>query len=129
MRFLWRLCVCTLLVAWVLQGAPPNEAGISGTVADPSGAAIPDAYIVIHQDWDATAAALAPSERQKQEDVVLHSDQAGTYHVSLPAGFYDVFVAASNFAPTCRKLYAKSGKTEVFNPVLYVSPDVMPFLK
>jgi carboxypeptidase family protein len=80
-----------------------------GDVADKSeNAPIPDAFVYIHGD-------------RRHPDVVAKIDRGGRFQVSLPPGYYDVFVAASGFAPTCKAIEIESGGTVHFNPRL--GPD------
>jgi len=45
---------------------------------------------------------------------VIRTKEDGTFEVELPPGFYDIFVAAMAFSPTCRKVRIKpSGGLDV----------------
>jgi len=51
-------------------------------------------------------------------DNVPKLDKEGKFELSLPAGLYDVFVAAGGFIPTCKVVEVDKGTTVVYSPKL-----------
>lgn len=45
---------------------------------------------------------------------VIGLDRRGRFEVALAPGFYDVFVAADGFVPSCRKIRIRSQETVTF---------------
>ncbi len=76
---------------------------LKGTVTDTNGGAIPGATIRFHWDPAGSTVGLATNVGIKT-DVIIRSDDTGSFAAELPPGFYDVFVSAMAFTPTCRKV-------------------------
>lgn len=104
MKILALLVFSLLAPAIVLGGT-----SFKGTVTDSAGAAIPNAMVLIH--WDSAGSTVGLNSNVGiKEDLVIRTRQDGAFAVELPPGFYDVFVAAISFNPTCRKVRLKSGE-------------------
>jgi len=85
-RTLWVLLGCMLICAAAF-GQSTTEGAISGTVSDTTGAVVPDATVVVHNN--ATNA-----------EQTTTSNAAGSYRVgSLEPSVYTVSVSATGFAP------------------------------
>src|SRR5262249_59693863 len=99
MRLLWFSAV-------LLLGAV-SAAGetLSGTFRDKEGAAIPNAFVLIH--WDSSGSKYLKDNTGIRQDVTAKTDSSGRFSVDLPPGFYDVFVTATSFTPYCRKFRVK----------------------
>jgi hypothetical protein len=80
-----------------------GEARFSGAVTDESGGAISGAMILLH--WDSAGSTVGlDSNVGIKKDLVLTTDEKGGFSAELPPGFYDLFVSAMAFTPTCRKI-------------------------
>jgi hypothetical protein len=92
------------------QGLPRLSQGkLVGDVADKAeNAPIPKAFVLIHPDF------------QDQKDVIIKVVDS-RFQLSLAPGLYDVFVASSGFAPSCKKIKVSEGHTTAFKPRL--EPD------
>jgi hypothetical protein len=98
-----------LSVAWMVAGLGGQAfATLSGTVADPSGAYLPD-----------TTLTLVHMQSQAKHEV--HTDATGRFEfVGLPAGDYRLKAQAAGFADPNDRLLLGSGQTAVRNLVLQV---------
>jgi hypothetical protein len=65
--------------------------------------------VLIHWDSAGSTVGLTTNVGIK-EDLVIRTTGDGTFKVDLPPGFYDVFVAAMAFSPTCRKIRINQGQ-------------------
>ncbi|HEX9120992.1 MAG TPA: carboxypeptidase-like regulatory domain-containing protein, partial [Terriglobales bacterium] len=82
-----RLVVCLLIICAVAFAQSTTEGAISGTVSDSSGAVVPNATIVVHNN--ATNA-----------EQTTQSDSSGSFRAgSLRPAVYTVTVTAAGFAP------------------------------
>jgi len=103
-----------------------NDTGLRGMVTDIHGVAIGTGLkpkVFIH--WDASGANVGlKSNVGVSADLSVETDSAGRFLVNLPPGFYDVFVSAFAFSPTCTKIRIKTGELVNFNPKLRVDPLV-----
>src|SRR5437870_814780 len=80
-----------------------GDTQFKGTVKDPSGAPISGAMVFIH--WDSAGSKVGVSDNLGiRADLAIRTKEDGTFNTDLPPGFYDVFVAAPAFTPTCRKI-------------------------
>ena len=79
------LGVVILLASWVVTGRAQTQGGISGTVTDSSGAAVPGATVTVTNT--ATAARAIPRPTRK----------GSTPSPSLPPGFYELKVELQGF--------------------------------
>jgi hypothetical protein len=105
------LLVVFALVAATVAHSPSSGGTLKGTVKDSwAGVPVPDAYLLVY---------LSGSPEGPAEHLRVARD--GTYTMSLGPGYYDVFVVAKGFAPTCREIRINAGKTEVFDARLGLS--------
>lgn len=104
MRMVALLVLSLFAPAFGLGGTP-----FKGTVMDSLDTPIPAAMILIHWDSAGSTVGLTTNVGIK-EDLVIRTKHDGTFEVDLPPGFYDVFVAAMAFSPTCRKIRMKLGE-------------------
>ncbi len=100
------------------QGPPSTETGtLFGDVADPSGAPIYTAHVLLHSGVDGS-------------DKAVTVDQLGRFSVSVPPGGYDVFVSAQGFAPFSGHFVVAADKpTRVearLKVATYSGPEVLP---
>jgi len=80
-----------------------GDARFSGAVTDENGGAISGAMILLH--WDSAGSTVGlDSNVGIKKDLVLTTDEKGGFAAELPPGFYDLFVSAMAFTPTCRKI-------------------------
>ena len=88
------------------QARPSIPSGkLAGDVADKTeNALISTAFVFVHRPDG------------KKDVIVKVSD--GRFQLSLPAGLYDVFIAASGFAPSCHKIRISVGRTTTLKPQL-----------
>ena len=97
-------CVLLCLVA-ALGQSPSDEKGVlTGDVADVTNAPIPQAYVYVHAAGGQSHA--------------VGLDATARFVLSLSPGFYDVFVAANGFTPTCKLIRIFPGGKERFAPRL-----------
>jgi protocatechuate 3,4-dioxygenase beta subunit len=99
-----RLTRMTVL-AFAASAAVAAQTGtLRGSISDSNGAAVSNAYVVIHADATGRETMPAASE------LMLRSDADGHFSTDLEHGFYDVCVMANAFTPDCRKLRIRSGR-------------------
>jgi hypothetical protein len=75
----------------------------SAALTDECGAAISGAMLLFHCDPAGSEVGLKSNVGIKK-DLVLTTDQKGNFVAELPPGFYDLFVSAMGFTPSCRKI-------------------------
>ena len=63
------------------------------------------AHVVVH--WDAAGSNYLGDNVRIKEDITVTTDPNGKFSLELPPDFYDVFVAATAFAPHCDKIRLK----------------------
>ena len=96
---------------------------LRGTITDSSGSAIPGAIILVH--WDPAGSTVGlESNVGIKSDVIIRSDDKGRFVAELPPGFYDVFVSAMAFTPTCRKVRIRRTAGPDFTFQMEVDPLV-----
>jgi hypothetical protein len=100
------LVVLSLIAPTIVLSDTPFKV----TVMDSSAAPISAAMVLIHWDSAGSTVGLTTNVGIK-EDLVIRTNGDGTFKVDLPPGFYDVFVAAMAFSPTCRKIRIKRGES------------------
>ena len=102
-----------LLLSLSLHSQTKNNAESSelrGDVADAAEKApIRGAFVLVHSG-------------SGKGDVTAKLDEQGRFNLPLPPGFYDVFVAAEGFAPSCKKVEISIGHAATFKGRL--KPDV-----
>jgi len=104
---LFALVAVHSVVAGTQQSAPPAPPQLSPltvTVSDEVGAVIPKALVTIRGE-------TTPEQNAKPSLLELRTDSEGQARAGLPAGFYDVFVALSGFAPRARKVRVSEGQS------------------
>jgi hypothetical protein len=107
MKLIQLIVVCLILS---VTATPSESSVLKGVVTDTvEGAPIPGAYVLVHRSLGGNADARVPVQRD------------GTFSLNLSPGFYDVFVTAVGFSPTCTKVELRQGKTELYNPRLEMS--------
>src|SRR6266702_2289305 len=85
--------VCFLFFVWALYasipaGAQSDTSSLTGTVADPSGAAIPNAKVIVRND-------------ETHIERISISNENGNFNLTnLPSGNYSIRVEATNFQTT-----------------------------
>jgi hypothetical protein len=77
--------------------------------------------VLIHCDPTSHSSEATPNEAQ---DVSVVTDSSGVYSITVPAGFYDVFISAPSFTPIAAKVIVKQHEQAKFNPKLRVDPQV-----
>jgi hypothetical protein len=75
---------------------------LAGMISDGVGVPISNAYVLIHADGG-------------EKEIVAKVNSQGRFVFLLEPGLYDVLLASSGFAPTCKKLEITSGKTIHFS--------------
>jgi hypothetical protein len=100
-------CLALLLLTCALT---THAATLSGTIRDSEGAVIAKAHIVVH--WDESGANYLGDNLGVKEDITMSTDSNGKFSLEIPPGFYDVFVAATGFAPYCEKVRLKEKQTK-----------------
>ena len=107
MKLIRIITVCLILA---VTATPSELASLSGAVTDTvERAPIPNAYVLVHRSVGGRADVRAP----------VQSD--GSFRVSLSPGFYDIFVTAVGFSPTCSKIEIRTDGHQVYNPRLEMS--------
>jgi hypothetical protein len=94
----------TLLCCLFASALALAQTKLTGAVTDNEGAPIQNAYVIVHGDSGRTS---SNTDAGPKEDVVVRTDDNGSFAVEVPAGFYDVFVSALGFSPDCRKVRIK----------------------
>jgi len=101
----------------------PEQAVLQGAVTDSRGVPLPlglKPRIFIH--WDASGTNIGlKSNIGIPGDLSVETDSEGHFQIDLPPGFYDVFVSAFGFSPTCRKVRINAGQSLSFNAELEVN--------
>jgi hypothetical protein len=105
---------------FLLSALATSAATLSGTVRDRSGAVIASAHIVVH--WDASGSNYLKDNIGVKQDVTLTTDSNGHFSIDLPPGFYDIFVSATAFSPSCEKVRIKREETKNLDARLKLSP-------
>lgn len=111
--------ILRLTLLLLLTTVSTTAAALVGTVRDSEGAVIPHAVVIIH--WDAAGSNYLKDNIGIKEDVTATTDSNGRFSVSLPPGFYDVFVAATAFSPSCDKIRLKGNGSKTYDVKLKVS--------
>ena len=76
--------------------------------------------MVVH--WDSSGSSYLKDNSGTSEDKIATTDQNGQFSLDLPAGFYDVFIAATAFSPHCEKVRLSGKGRKRFDVRLKVSP-------
>jgi PEGA domain len=100
---------CGLVAPGQARPSTPDAGTLSGNVLYAfDNSPLPRAYVLVHSCYG-------------YGDKVVKLDDGARYEVSLEPGFYDVFVAAPGYVPTCKKVVIVKGRTTQFTPKL--QPD------
>ena len=109
-----------LLVGLFAAVTSASAKTFSGTLRDPSGAAIANAHVIVH--WDPSGSNYLKDNLGIAQDINATTDSQGRFTVNLPPGFYDVFVSAMAFAPHCEKVRIKDKDLTTYEAKLNLSP-------
>jgi hypothetical protein len=95
------------IVYWLSASAVAlAQTKLNVAVMDSRGASIPNAVVAIHWDSAGSSVGLKINIGVKP-DILVKTDDNGSFTIELPPGFYDVFVSATAFSPNCRKVRIK----------------------
>jgi hypothetical protein len=94
-----------------------NSGELTGTVTDSEGAAIGNAYLVVH-----------PDSSDQRDTTILHSDKEGHFQTNLELGFYDVCVMSPAFTAECKKIRVKSAAPTTARFKLKIATEVLEAL-
>lgn len=95
------------------------ESALKGTVTDSSGGPVAGAAVFVR--WDSSGSTVGlKSNVGIRQDVAVRTGNDGDFSVSLPPGFYDVFVSARAYTPVCRKVRMRERSDVTFDPILQV---------
>ena len=97
------LIFSSLLVLVMSYSGLESQSTFRGTVVDSMGAVIGNSYVLIRTD-------AREREHPTPFERAMRTDREGRFNTSLEPGFYDLFIAASGFAPYCREIRVKDGK-------------------
>ena len=102
--------LATLICIASVNCALAQEPGVvTGTLSDPTGAAVPNSVIELRRN----AAEVGPHEgRHKsphKKTLTIFTDEGGRFSVKLFPGAWDVFAYRNGFAPTCTLVYVEGG--------------------
>jgi hypothetical protein len=100
----------TLALAVLGLSLPAACAELTGLVADPKGAGIGGAFVLIH--WDPAGSSVGLKTNQGiGADLRIVADHSGHFRAEVPPGFYDILATSSAFSPSCAKVRLRNGKT------------------
>jgi hypothetical protein len=106
------LLACTVsAVAQTRAPAQRQFSDVSIEVRDELGAVIGKTYVMLRSD-------ALERNNPTPFSLEIRTNSEGQAKVTLPPGFYDVFVASTGFAPHCEKLRARDGKSVSLKTVL-----------
>jgi hypothetical protein len=100
-----------VLTVAVLAPAVASGEMLKGAVKDSSNTPLSGAMVLIHWDHAGNIAGLR-TNIGIAADLNIGTKDDGTFTADLPPGFYDIFVAATAFTPTCRKLRMNAGEAQ-----------------
>lgn len=104
-------CLNFVLVFPVLSQAQLQEAHLSGTLTDPSGASVAGVRVTVQREGDATAKATT-----------TESAPDGGYSLILPPGRYHVLITNASFVAREADLTLQPGETRTLNFRLELAP-------
>ncbi len=122
MRLFSKSIWVALLVLAFIEAAFATE--LVGVITDSEGAVISGARVFVHWDRSGAGVGLKTNVGIKQDDLTLETDKQGRFRVELSPGFYDVFVTAAAFSPSCSKVRIKSGQVVNYDQKLRIDPLV-----
>jgi hypothetical protein len=114
---LWAFLLIVLMAS--AQRRPP----VSGHVLDSEGAAIEHARILVHWDSSGSTVGLSSNVGVKR-DISIQTDKNGRFEITLPSGFYDLFVSSPAFSPVALKIRVRGGIAAPLEIRLHVDPFV-----
>lgn len=95
-----------MITSLVSAGPEAPKSNVRFLVTDNEGGAIQDAKIFLH--WDPSGNMLGLTKDFNTElNLPPATDNKGTSNTNLEPGFYDVFVTAAAFTPSCKKIRVK----------------------
>jgi hypothetical protein len=105
--------IVTIIFALLaVSGTAFADTSFKGEVIDSSGSGIGGAMIMIH--WDSAGSTVGLTDNVGiRRDLLTKTDDSGRFAVELPPGFYDVFVSAMAFTPTCQKVRVRMTPTKI----------------
>jgi hypothetical protein len=92
-----------------------QKSTIRGTIVDATGAVIGNAYVLIHTD-------ALDREHRVAYQLELRTNKQGKFTATVPSGFFDLFVGAGGFAPSCRKIRTRGGRSQDIEVALELDP-------
>jgi hypothetical protein len=116
-----RSIVTGVLLVCITSVSAEPQSGITGQITDSEGAAVANARVLVLWDSSGSTVGLRDNIGTKQ-DVTVATDASGKYSVSVPPGFYDVFVSAEAFTPIAAKVRLKQGQPATLSVRLRVDP-------
>jgi microsomal epoxide hydrolase len=102
---------CFAATAQTASPSQPQLSPFTITVSDAMGAVVAKAFVEIRSD-------TVDSENPQAFHLELRTDSKGEARATLPAAFYDVFVASTGFAPAAKKLQVRDGMPTALKFVL-----------
>jgi hypothetical protein len=117
-----RVAFLTMLGGLFAICAVAQQSAITGQVHDSEGAAIAKARILVHWDSSGSTVGLTDNIGLPQDETTL-SDTSGHFFLTVPPGFYDLFVTAQAFTPVAAKVRVKNAPVE-FDVSLHADPKV-----
>ncbi len=100
-----------LFTVAVMAPAVASGGMLKVAVKDSSDTPLSGAMILIHWDRAGNSAGLG-TNIGTAADLSMGTKEDGTVAADLPPGFYDIFVAATAFTPTCLKIRMKVGEAQ-----------------
>jgi hypothetical protein len=110
-----------LLVVVAMTATITSAETLKVAARDSVGTPISGALVLVHWDPAGSTAGLTTNVGIKT-DLSIRTNDLGTISIDLPPGFYDVFVAATAFTPTCRKIRIQVGKGQEITLSLQADP-------
>jgi Carboxypeptidase regulatory-like domain len=105
MKYLLSIILALLLSSalYAQTSVEPKTCAFTGRIADPLGAAIARAYILVHSD------------RWLRVNHVIAVNENGEFRAQLGPGLYDFFVGSPGFMPFAREIDLRSCKPVTLN--------------
>lgn len=113
--------ILAIVLVFMLALSAESQSAIRGRVTDSEGAVIAKACVFLHRDPSSPA---SDSKKNSNDFVSVLTDSSGEYTLTVPAGFYDVFVSAPVFTPIAAKVIVKNHQPVKFDAKLYVDAQV-----
>jgi hypothetical protein len=113
--------IASVILVLIPSLSAKAQSTIGGRVTDSVGAVVANARVLIHCDPSGRTCGAAPNLNQ---DMSVVTDSTGMYSITVPTGFYDVFVSAPAFTPIAAKVIVKEHRQTKLNLKLFVDPLV-----